>query len=90
MTVSRHLNIHGRVQGVWFRAWAEQTATELGLVGWVRNRADGSVEAHVQGDGEAVERFIELAHEGSRNARVDRVEVGECERFEAASFRQIR
>ena len=50
---SRRLRIHGRVQGVFYRAWSRETATALGLRGWVRNRADGTVEMLVAGDGGA-------------------------------------
>ena len=73
MAVVRRLIIHGRVQGVFYRAWTVETAQELGLVGWVRNRRDGTVEAFVQGEEAAVERFVERAHEGSAHARVERV-----------------
>ncbi len=65
--------IHGRVQGVWYRAWTESTARKLGLSGWVRNRADGTVEALFCGPAEAVSRMLELAHEGPPAARVDRI-----------------
>ena len=47
MTIARHLSIHGRVQGVGYRAWVEDEADSLGLSGWVRNRRDGTVEAVV-------------------------------------------
>ncbi len=67
--------IRGRVQGVWFRAWTERTARSLGLSGWVRNRADGSVEALFCGSAEAVKRMLELLHEGPPAARVDSVET---------------
>ena len=73
MAVVRRLIIHGRVQGVFYRAWTVETAQELGLVGWVRNRRDGTVEAFVQGEEAAVELFVERAHEGSAYARVERV-----------------
>ncbi|MBT6510918.1 MAG: acylphosphatase, partial [Rhodospirillaceae bacterium] len=42
--------ITGRVQGVWYRAWTTEEASELGLDGWVRNRRDGTVEAVFAGD----------------------------------------
>ena len=69
--------IHGRVQGVWYRAWTEQTARGLGLSGWVRNRADGSVEALFCGPVEAVEHMLELARNGPPAARVDRIDISE-------------
>lgn len=74
MIVARHLMILGRVQGVFYRNWAKQTATELGLTGWVRNRLDGSVEAVIEGANEAVERFTALAAEGPPAAQVARVD----------------
>ena len=40
----KHVFVSGRVQGVWFRAWTEQQARQLGLSGWVRNLNDGRVE----------------------------------------------
>lgn len=52
-----------------------ETARKLGLDGWVRNRADGTVEAVVEGDAAAVEGFLALARDGPRAARVDAVEV---------------
>ncbi len=67
--------IRGRVQGVWYRAWTEKTARSLGLSGWVRNRADGSVEALFCGAPEMVESMLELLHEGPLAARVDSVET---------------
>ncbi|MGZ8283771.1 MAG: acylphosphatase [Allosphingosinicella sp.] len=72
---TRKLRIHGRVQGVWYRGWSADTARGLGLRGWVRNRADGTVEMLVHGDAEAVERMIARCREGPPAARVDRVEV---------------
>lgn len=73
--VARHLTIHGKVQGVWYRNWTVDTARGLGLNGWVRNRADGCVEALVEGAEEAVTRFITLADVGPPAARVARVDI---------------
>jgi len=67
--------ITGRVQGVGFRYFAESAAMREGLHGWVRNRPDGSVEAHAEGDAEAVDRFERALRHGPRSARVDAVEV---------------
>jgi len=74
--VSRALRlaIRGRVQGVGYRAWAAETARRLGLAGWVRNRADGSVEAVVAGDDAIVEQFVEACRRGPALARVTAVE----------------
>jgi acylphosphatase len=90
MTLARHLVIHGRVQGVWYRGWAVDTAGALGLAGWVRNRRDGTVEAVVQGDGEAVERFTALAREGPPAASVERIDVSEDEPAALSGFEQRR
>ncbi|HDP25429.1 MAG TPA: acylphosphatase [Deltaproteobacteria bacterium] len=69
------LTIHGRVQGVWFRASTQEKAIEHGVTGWVRNTSDGSVEAHVQGEDAAVEKLILWCHTGPSGARVEQVEI---------------
>jgi acylphosphatase len=88
MAVACHLIIHGRVQGVWYRGWAVDTARSLGLAGWVRNRRDGAVEAVVQGDESDVERFIALAREGPPAAQVERIDVSEAEPASLSGFEQ--
>jgi acylphosphatase len=75
---SVHLRIAGRVQGVGYRAWATLTARRLGLRGWVRNRADGSVEALVIGCDDPVAAIIEACREGPFAARVTKVEIDEA------------
>lgn len=67
--------ISGRVQGVWFRAWTAQEATALGVDGWVRNCADGTVEAVFQGASEAVDSMVAACHRGPPAARVTAVDV---------------
>ena len=62
--------VHGRVQGVGFRFHALRRATELGLNGWVRNLADGSVESEAVGDEDALRRFVEEMRAGPVGARV--------------------
>lgn len=66
--------VRGRVQGVWFRGSARDEARRLGLVGWARNRADGSVEILAEGAPAAVERLVAWCHEGPPLARVRSVE----------------
>ena len=73
----KHLRIHGRVQGVFYRGWSRETALALGLRGWVRNRDDGTVEMLVVGDGAAVDRMIERCRHGPPAARVDRIDIEE-------------
>lgn len=75
MALQARLAITGRVQGVGYRDWAVATGQRLGLSGWVRNRTDGSVEALVVGDDEAVGRMIEACRRGPTLARVDAVDV---------------
>ncbi|WP_114952733.1 acylphosphatase [Sphingosinicella terrae] len=72
---AKRLRIHGRVQGVFYRAWTVETARGLGLAGWVRNRADGTVELVARGEAEAIERLIALCREGPPAARVERIVV---------------
>jgi acylphosphatase len=74
-TVRARLVIKGRVQGVAYRASAQDEGLRLGLVGEVRNRPDGSVEALVEGPRKAVEEFIRWCKRGPPAARVAEVEV---------------
>lgn len=67
------VRIQGRVQGVWFRGWTVGEAAALGLTGWVRNRADGSVEALFVGPLADVETMIDKCRHGPPAARVDDV-----------------
>jgi acylphosphatase len=66
--------VTGRVQGVWFRESCREQAVALGVSGWVRNLADGRVEAVLEGPPAAVERVVQWCREGPRRARVDAVE----------------
>jgi acylphosphatase len=73
--VARRFLISGRVQGVGFRWFAESAAAREGVHGWVRNLPDGRVEAHGEGDAEALERFERALRHGPPAARVETVEV---------------
>jgi acylphosphatase len=67
--------VSGRVQGVFFRAETRNRARLLGLAGWVRNNADGNVEAVFEGDPDKVESMIEWCRRGPAHAAVENVEV---------------
>jgi acylphosphatase len=73
MTVTRHLRIAGRVQGVGFRYSLHGEAKARGVAGWVRNRLDGSVEALLQGEAAAVDAVIAWARRGPPAARVEQL-----------------
>ena len=71
----RHVIVRGRVQGVGYRAWTEDTALRYDLEGWVRNRRDGTVEAVFSGPDERVEAMLEACRHGPSAARVDALDV---------------
>ena len=67
--------VSGRVQGVFYRVSARDEATRLGVSGWIRNREDGAVVAHLEGADEAVDALVDWCREGPPAARVDAVAV---------------
>jgi acylphosphatase len=69
--------VHGFVQGVWFRESCKRMAEEHGVVGWVRNRSDGTVEAVFEGDPHAVAIVVSWCRIGPPRADVTRIEVTE-------------
>jgi acylphosphatase len=84
--IARHVRVTGHVQGVFYRAWAQGQARELAVSGWIRNCPDGAVEAHLQGEQDAVERMIERMRNGPSNARVDEVDVEQAAAESAGRF----
>ena len=70
-----HVIVRGRVQGVCFRASTQDTAVDLGLVGWVRNCPDGSVEIHAEGIKLQLEKLIDWCRTGPPSAEVLGLEV---------------
>ncbi len=69
--------VHGRVQGVFFRDTIRRAARERGVAGSVSNLPDGTVEAILEGERDAVAALVELCREGPPGAHVERVEVSE-------------
>jgi acylphosphatase len=86
MTQAVDVNVTGMVQGVFFRAEAQQEAHRLGVAGWVRNQPDGSVAAHFEGEPGAVDAMVAWCREGPRRARVEGVDVQDAEHTGAAGF----
>lgn len=78
--------MHGRVQGVGFRASMAAQARGLGVVGWVRNRPDGAVEAHVEGAPEAVAALLAWARGGPAFAEVTAMDDREVPPEGASGF----
>lgn len=71
LRIIRHVIVHGRVQGVGFRAFVEHEALRRGIAGWVRNRRDGSVEAVFAGSQDNVDAMVEACRQGPPGGRVD-------------------
>ena len=77
--IRRRLVIHGRVQGVFFRDSLRRLAEAHEVSGWARNTWEGTVEAVLEGETEAVEKVLGFAREGPEGAEVDRIELTEEE-----------
>jgi len=75
--IRAHAYVTGRVQGVWFRESTRRRAEELGVSGFVRNLADGRVEAVFEGDARAVRAALEFIHQGPPLAEVTDVQADE-------------
>jgi acylphosphatase len=76
--VVRRVVVRGRVQGVGFREWTRHVALDRGVEGWVRNRADGSVEAVFAAEIEVVVRMVAACRKGPMHARVESVDESEA------------
>jgi acylphosphatase len=83
------VTFEGRVQGVWFRAWTTEQAVARGLNGWVRNRADGTVEALFAGPTDVVEDMIAACRQGPPAAQVTSVTTEPAENPGETGFRQL-
>lgn len=69
-----HMHIFGDVQGVFFRANAQNEARRLGVVGWVRNVLDGSVEVLAEGERNDLEKLLEWCSHGPADASVSKID----------------
>jgi len=86
MTVRKRVRAHGRVHGVFFRDSLRRAAQREGVAGWAANRSDGTVEAVLEGDEEAVDRLVELVRAGPGHADVERLDVADEEPEGLAGF----
>lgn len=77
--IRRRVTVHGRVQGVFFRDSLRRRADSHSVAGWACNRSDGAVEAVFEGRPEDVQRLLEFAETGPRQAEVENVDVCEEE-----------
>ena len=87
--VARRVQVYGRVQGVFYRAVLRQWCVEHGVVGWIKNKSDGSVLMHVEGDEFAIEQCLGVAKQGSIHAHVDRMTVEETAPEQRSTFAVI-
>jgi acylphosphatase len=75
--IRRRVVVHGLVQGVFFRDSVRRRAVDAGVSGWVRNTREGTVEAVLEGEPDAVAKLVAFCREGPRGARVERVDATE-------------
>jgi acylphosphatase len=73
--IRRRVTVQGRVQGVFFRDSLRRRANSHGVAGWACNRSDGAVEAVFEGSPDDVQRLLDFAAKGPRQAEVDNVDV---------------
>lgn len=90
MPKTLHCIVTGRVQGVWFRGFTQDSARSLGLVGWVRNLPDGRVEAQAQGDKDSLAAFRDKLQQGPPQAMVESVDCHETEEESFSDFSIVR
>lgn len=86
MRVAKRLIVSGRVQGVGFRYFSQETAQRFGIKGWVRNLNDGTVELHAEGTEQEIGAFEQALKDGNRFVGVERIEETEANDQEFRSF----
>jgi acylphosphatase len=76
--IAKKLVINGQVQGVWYRASAQDQAIALGLTGWVKNHGNQEVHAFVQGSAAAIQAFIDWCYDGPERATITTITATEA------------
>ncbi len=84
------INVKGRVQGVYFRAYTQKQAVKLGITGYVRNKHDGSVEVIARADQDNLDRLIKWCHKGPIMANVSKVLVSDHATAETFTRFEVR
>ena len=87
-TLTLHVRVTGRVQGVWYRGWTVEQARIRSLAGWVRNRSNGSVEALFSGPRAQVEDMANACRQGPPAAHVDAVQCEPATAPDESGFHQ--
>lgn len=87
--VGYSIQVFGKVQGVFFRASTQEKAQELGVRGWVRNEADGTVSIHAEGEPDSVQALFRWCQKGPPQADVRDVKIEEAEPENFTDF-QVR
>ncbi|KAA6413394.1 MAG: acylphosphatase [Lasallia pustulata] len=82
--------VHGEVQGVNYRSFAQKKASSYGLTGWVSNTSNGKVEGEVQGDAESIQKYLKDLNSGPSAAHVVKVEKSEQEAKEGESSFEVK
>lgn len=77
--IRKHIIVHGKVQGVGFRYYVNQSARRIGICGWVRNLPDGTVEIDAEGPVTQMKTFVEAVKKGSPRSKVTNLEVRDKE-----------
>ncbi|HZI02300.1 MAG TPA: acylphosphatase [Flavisolibacter sp.] len=90
MELTKHILIKGKVQGVFYRVTAKDAGTALGIKGWIKNTADGHVEACISGKEEAIESFINWCWKGPKDAEVIDIEIKESDYQSFSHFEILR
>lgn len=75
--ITLHMKVHGKVQGVGFRFYTQRQANHLGVKGWVKNEADGTVEIVAQAEQATMEKFAAAIKKGSPASKVSHVDIKE-------------
>jgi acylphosphatase len=90
--MKKHLKVkvHGKVQGVYYRATTVEMAKVYGVFGFVRNEKDGTVYIEVEGEEEHLEKFIAWCHIGSERSVVEKVVIEEGSPRHYKSFITVR